>query len=312
MVSLFSNTISSVLPRGKTEMIKICFVILHYGDISVTENCVSSISRISDIENIRIIIVDNDVQKSDVKRQKLTEKYRKCAQIKVLQMREKCGFSKANNVGYRYGKFYYDPEYMVICNNDIEFVQKDFIERLDHIYRENPFAVLGPDVVRIRNQEHQNPMDTRMRTMKEAEYTIRMNRIGLKYFSLLYPGLYLQHKSVEKKKLKEKEKKADWYKTQHEDIVPFGACLIFSKDFIQKEENAFEPETQFYYEEYILAYRCYKKQYRILYDPLLQVLHESGAATKKTFGSMRKQMKFRMERTMEAAQIYKSVVNNEK
>ena len=102
--------------------------------------------------------------------------------------------------------------------------------------------------------------------------------------------------------------KADWYQKRHENIVPFGACLIFSKDFIQNEEKAFEPETQFYYEEYILTYRCQKKAHKIVYDPSVQVLHESGAATRKTFGSMKRQMKFRMERTLEAAGVYKNLL----
>ena len=107
--------------------------------------------------------------------------------------------------------------------------------------------------------------------------------------------------------MKEKVAKADWYQERHEDIVPFGACLIFSKHFIQNEAKAFEPETQFYYEEYILTYRCQKKAYKIVYDPSVQVLHESGAATRITFGSMKKQMKFRMERTLEAAGVYRNM-----
>ena len=289
-------------------MIKACFVILHYGDLSVTESCVSSIFRMNDIEHLRVIIVDNDTKKPDAKRQELKDKYRDCAQVQILQMQEKCGFSRANNAGYQYARSHYDPEYMIICNNDIEFTQKDFTERLDRIYEESPFAVLGPDVIKAGNQEHQNPMDTRVRTLEEAEYTIRMNRLGLNYFTMLYPVLYLQQQSAEKKKLKEKAMKADWYQKRHENIVPFGACLIFSKDFIQNEEKAFEPETQFYYEEYILTYRCQKKAYKIVYDPSVQVLHESGAATRKTFGSMKRQMKFRMERTLEAAGVYKKVI----
>ena len=289
-------------------MIKACFVILHYGDLSVTEACVSSIFKMNDIEHLRVIIVDNDTQKPDARRQELKDRYRDCAQALVLQMQGKCGFSKANNAGYQYARSHYDPEYMIICNNDIEFTQKDFTERLDRIYGENPFAVLGPDVVKAGNQEHQNPMDTRIRTLEEAEYTIRMNRLGLKYFTLLYPVLYLQQQNAEKKRLKEKVAKADWYQKRHEDIVPFGACLIFSKDFMQNEAKAFEPETLFYYEEYILTYRCQKKKYKIVYDPSVRVLHESGAATRKTFRSMKRQMKFRMERTLEAAGVYRKEI----
>ena len=58
-------------------------------------------------------------------------------------------------------------------NNDIEFTQKDFISRLEKSYVNNQCYVLGPDVIRQSTGEHQNPMDTRLRTKEEAEYTIK-------------------------------------------------------------------------------------------------------------------------------------------
>ena len=138
-------------------MIKACFVILHYGDLSVTEACVSSIFKMNDIEHLRVIIVDNDTQKSDIKRRDLKDKYKNCTRVQVLQMQGNCGFSKANNAGYQYARSHYDPEYMIICNNDIEFTQKDFAERLDRIYGENPFAVLGQISFTARSSFPQRP-----------------------------------------------------------------------------------------------------------------------------------------------------------
>ena len=42
----------------------ISFVILHYKDIKVTDTCVQSILAMEQQERIRIVIVDNDIQKS--------------------------------------------------------------------------------------------------------------------------------------------------------------------------------------------------------------------------------------------------------
>ena len=54
-----------------------------------------------------------------------------------------------------------------------------------------------------------------------------------------------------------------------------------------KEDKAFWPETKFFYEEYILTQRCLKHGYTTVYEPGLQVLHESGAATRYSYRNER-------------------------
>ena len=41
----------------------VSFVILHYKDYSVTDTCVQSILAMEQQERIRIVVVDNDIQK---------------------------------------------------------------------------------------------------------------------------------------------------------------------------------------------------------------------------------------------------------
>lgn len=284
------------------------FVILHYKDWKVTDECVQSILKMQDQERIRIVIVDNDIHESEQKRQEAVRRYNVYPSITVLQIKENGGFSYANNQGYRYAREKLGADCILVLNNDIKFEQKDFLERLDKSHEKNPCHVLGPDVIRQSTGEHQNPMDTRIRTREEADYTIRANRKALKYYSLLYPLLYWNNKRNEKKKTLSRQENAGYYRTVQEDIVPFGACLIFTPLFVEKEKEAFTPETQFYYEEYILTYRCQKSRYRIVYDPALQVLHESGTATKKSFGSEKKRLRFTMERVADACEVYRRYI----
>lgn len=81
-----------------------------------------------------------------------------------------------------------------------------------------------------------------------------------------------------------------------------------SKHFTEKEEKVFSPETQFYYEEYILHYRCIKNGYTMIYNPELQVLHGDGVATKNRTESEKKKIKFRMKHIAESAGIYKDLM----
>jgi len=281
----------------------VCFLILHYGDPSVTDRCVHSILHLKEGENVRIIIIDNEVNKAEEEREKLLTRWNS-PKIRVLLNHGTGGFSEANNLGYRFAREEYDPLFIIAANNDIEFVQKDFILNLYAAYEKKACHVMGPYVRRGSNGEPQNPIDVRLRSEKEAEYTIWMNRAALRFFPIAYPVLVMQEKAAKKKELTRKKESYEDYKRRREDVVLFGACLIFTPLFIQAEENAFWPETSFYYEEYLLMLRCISKGYKTVYDPSMKVLHESGTSTERRTGSNRKKMRFVMRNTADACEIY--------
>ena len=282
----------------------VSFVILHYKDSRVTDVCVQSILAMEQQERIRIVIVDNDIHDSEEDRNELLLKYKENPRIKVLQIKENGGFSYANNQGYQYAKEQFGPGYIIVLNNDIEFTQKNFISILENSYSNHPCHVLGPDVIHQGTGEHQNPMDTRLRTEKEAAYTIKMNQLALRFYPVLYPVVYHMLKKAEKSKLANREKQTILSRQIQTDIIPFGACLIFTPLFVEKEDKAFDPETQFFYEEYILALRCKRKSYKIVYDPAMTVKHESGAATKKSYHKQKKRIRFMLEKTAAACEVY--------
>ena len=176
----------------------VSFVILHYKDLETTDLCVQSILRMEQQERLRIVIVDNDIHEAADKRKVLLQKYAGKENITILQVKENGGFSYANNQGYQYAREHQKASFILVLNNDIEFTQKDFIKKLDESYKEHPCHVLAPDVIRRSTGEHQNPMDQRIRTKEEAEYTIKMNRMALKHYSVLYPLLYWQNRRNER------------------------------------------------------------------------------------------------------------------
>lgn len=289
----------------------VSFVVLHYKDCKSTDSCVRSILRMEQQERIRLVIVDNDIQEDPQKRSKLARRYQGEERIAVLPIQENGGFSYANNKGYACAREQQGASCILVLNNDIEFMQTDFIQRLDDILAQHPCHVLGPDIVRRSTGEHQNPMDTRLRTKAEAEYTMRMNRAALRWYSVLYPVLYWYNERLKKKQSQQRQTETPYYNSVQEDIVAHGACLIFTPAFVKQEKNAFEPETPFFYEEYLLAHRCRKKDYKMIYHPALKVLHESGTATKRSYKSEKARLRFQMERTAEAAGIYLKEIADE-
>ena len=289
---------------------RVSFVILHYKEAEVTDSCVRSILKMDGQEQIRIIIVDNDIHEDLQKRKGLAERYEKFPCITVLPIFENGGFSYANNQGYAYAREKEQADFVVVLNNDIEFLQKDFIRRLEESYEKNSCAVLGPDIIKKSTKEHQNPLDWRTRTREEADATIRKNKAALKFYPVLYPALYWNYQRMVRMQTKQRTKQETICQTAKKEIVLFGACLIFTPDFVKKEEKAFEPETRFFYEEHILAERCRKKNYSMCYDPSMIVYHESGSATRKNYQKEKERLRFTMERTIEAAEIYRNYVDS--
>lgn len=280
------------------------FVILHYGDITVTDRCVESILHMKRAKDTRIVLVDNDARLSDEERDVLAGRYEEYPNVTVIRCPAGIGFSRANNIGYEYARTQLGADCIVVCNNDIEFIQTDFIERLEASVSRMGCHVLGPAVLRRSSHEPQNPMDTRLRTQEEARRTVWMNRAALAVFPVAYPLLCIQEKNAKRRSLQEKKRNIAFYKQSHRHIIPFGACLIFTPEFVAREERAFEPETQFYYEEYILADRCFRKGYETGYDPSMRVIHETGSATEQSVRSNPEKMKNLMKRTAQSCEIY--------
>lgn len=278
------------------------FVILHYGNVQVTQDCVASILQLHTEDDIRVVVVDNDTNKSVDERQELKDTVLLSSQVEVIQMQEKSGFSRANNEGYMYIRKMYNPDYIVMTNNDIVFEQKDFIDKIKLSYQKNQYTVLSPDIVSQKTGGHQSPIDTRKRRVWQVNYTIIMNWICLKFFWLVYPFIRRQFQTVQSMN--------DITVTYQEGIVPCGACIVFARDFIEHEEYALFPETEFYYEEYILHYRCKMLKYKIVFEPMAQVLHGDGLATKKSARDEKDRIRFIMAHTLSSAKVYKKLLNS--
>lgn len=282
-------------------MNRIGIVILHYGDPGITDQCIASASALDGQETLKIVVVDNDLPE---KRKNLRERYQRYPSVTVIENQEGHGFSHANNLGYCYARNQLGCTCILVVNNDILFTQKDCLNEIQKICNQNRCEVLAPDVVRYSTGEHQNPMDVRLRTCKEARQTVLKNHWMLRVYGVVYPFLIKMFERMEEKQSEAKKKNEEYYRKPHEKIVPFGACLVFMPKFVKKESNAFEPETEFYYEEYLLALRCQKKQYRILYSPAVRVLHESGGATKSSMKSRKEKLYFIMKHTEKSCRIY--------
>lgn len=268
------------------------FIILHYNSYEATKVCVDSILGLDKQECVKVIVIDNSSANDSYK--KLCETY-SGTKVELLQTEYNCGFSAANNIAYEYCKKKYDCDFVIFANNDLEFIQKDFVKRIYEEYQNSKFAVLGPDIYNPIIDTHQSPISYEMqRSKSQVKKTIIFNRLALTFFDLYY--MFFGKSRNDKPEIKD----AGVYQ---ENVIPLGACLVISKKLLKKKSVVFSPETFFYYEEYILADWCLKNNEKMVYQPAIKVKHYHGMAT-KTIGNAKQSELFRMKNIYNSSKIY--------
>ena len=80
------------------------FIILHYGNIEDTINCLTSIKSMLKDNNYNIVIVDNNTLID--REEKLVRKFTD----DILKLDKNYGFAKANNKGIAYAKKKYNSK----------------------------------------------------------------------------------------------------------------------------------------------------------------------------------------------------------
>ena len=148
----------------------VCFVILHYMALEETIQCVESIRNNVEGDK-KIFVVDNCSPNGTFA--DLEKKYADAPDVRVLETGENLGFAKGNNFGYRAALQEEDPDFIVVMNNDMEILQKDFIRQMEKSYDEYGFAVMGPDIYSTKKKYHQNPQTRKMPTRKDLEKSRR-------------------------------------------------------------------------------------------------------------------------------------------
>lgn len=265
---------------------RIYFVILHYQALNETLDCVNSIIAL--YHNVNVVIVDNHSPNDSGK--KLYNLFVDCSNIKVIINDENKGFARGNNVGYKYAKEH-GADFIIQVNNDTIFEDPYFISTLLNLYKSEQYAVLGPDVICIYNNQHQNPL----RSIKISKYSILAKIIKN---ALGYVLAFVQLDTIIKKETVFQPKWDEFVDiTQNGKYVLQGCCYIYSPLYINKIDGMFEG-TFMYYEEYILDYICRQNKLKIVYSPTLFLKHLRKAATSSIIKNNKQKRMFKYKNSI--------------
>ena len=290
----------------------IVFVVLHYQNINVTKECISYLKGIKNIEETKIIIVDNGSPNNSG--EELIRLYEDESNIDIVKSQENLGFARGNNLGYLRAKTEYKADIIVVMNSDVFITDKDFISKLMFCYCNNQeVGICAPDILNLNNI-HCNPMIIPPISVEGIKKIYKNSFFRYILYSIPLVNRILLSRAAKKDSISKKDK-IGW-ENARKDIVPDGSCIIFFSEWIKNEDFAFLPVTFMYAEEHILYEYSKSKGYSVLYDPCMQVHHMEGGTTsslwKNDIKKAIKNKKMNLKWHMDACKIYLKYRNAKK
>jgi len=297
---------------------KIAFVILHYLTFNDTSECVDSILKNIDDENdLFIVIVDNGSNNGS--RDMLHNNYDSDNRIHIIDSEINLGFSKGNNLGYIYAKEKLQADFIIMINNDTIIKQKNFISKIVEIYNSQGYDILGPDIISLIDNKHQNPYHSKLKKFNKKALRCFMLRrykdilitflgldlLMLKVYKMYFQKLYRKYL----KSYKERKRKVDVYNSVQANVKLHGSCLIFSPNYVRKY-NGLYSNIFMYMEEDILFYIAIKENLKLLYDPQVKIFHKEDSATNVLLNSNKNKKLFVYKNEIKSAKELMKIIKN--
>ena len=279
-------------------------VILHYLAYDMTVQCVEQVGKT--VSEAQIVIVDNASPNGTGV--KLKELYGNEENVFVLLSNENVGFARGNNLGYEYLRRNYQPEFIIIMNNDVLIKQTDVDRKIKEIYENTGFAVLGPDIYNTVLGIHQNPSRLSQMSLDEVKSWIdRFQKVEDNYtFSYIKMKICDIRDRLFPPKRNEIERNVEYI-----NPVLHGACYILSLTFIDKREYAFNPATFLYGEEDILAFECEQQGLKMMYSPEITVEHFEDVSTNMQFKNEYSKRRMKNREMLKSYTILFNLMRNE-
>lgn len=247
---------------------KFGFLILHYYAIDETINCVNSIKKMINTTNYVIVIVDNNSLNGTGKI--LKDKYKDDENVIVILNKTNLGFSGGNNVGFMKLKEL-KCDFIVMTNNDVLFLTKNFDKKIIEEYKNSKFAVMGPKIYDIENKLPYS--DKKIPTKKRIRKDITFIKLCIILTHMRLIKILMYIRPTKKRYFSEE----DANKKKH-NVILHGCCWIFSDIYINKFDGL-DNKTFLYGEEELLYLKIKNNNMLSIYNPEISIKHLEDVST---------------------------------
>ena len=251
------------------EKIKTLLIPVIYNSYEKCIDLLKSITNLNNLESLRIILVDNSEKESNFE----FEKFIQTLNLNIEYV--KTPFNLGYFGGAQYALGYYQelhplPDYIIVCNVDIMFKQKDFFVNLYKESLESNVGIIAPSIISIRWGTDSNPQLLKKISSKKIQF------LKLISSNCVFINLY-QISSYVKKIVGKKDKKKLCL-NQTQIYAPHGSIIIFRKIYFSRGGDL-KHISFLFGEEIFLAEMAIKLNLKIIYLSSLKIFDFEHVST---------------------------------
>ena len=291
-------------------------IILHYNNVNDTLECVQSFINKLDTNNYVLFVFDNCSPNGSGKI--LKEQLSKLINVEVFLNDQNLGFGGGNNKAIKILREKYDPQYLVLSNNDILLIDSHFYKKINDEYTLSRFAEMGPMILTADGRCDSNPIfdkpyykEVALEELAELKRKLKSYKYHYNYFhNLLRKLKFKVSKRFRKHRRSQlrKNRSEGIFLKKRENIVCHGCFMIFSKLFFEHYDGI-NLHSFMYAEEDILYAQIMSKGLKTIYQPNIVVYHKEGKSVSNTYKNNRNKEMFLLKKHIEANEGYIQYLN---
>lgn len=225
---------------------KVAIIVLNCNGLEDTIECVESLKKLA-YADYRVVVVDNGSAGNDVS--VLRERFGNY--LHLIENILNCGFAEGSNIGIRYALASFNPDYILLLNNDTVVDTEMLTELVKAADSDTNIGMVGPDIRSYSSSDRASP----------------------KGRTICGPTTEPSIDEVNKERLTE----------MIEVPVIFGCALLINRRVIDKIGLLY-PGYFAYYEDEEYCIRCRKAGFKLVQVPTAVVWHKAMGTSGKVRG----------------------------
>lgn len=220
----------------KMKRLKASIIIVSWNGKNLLRKCLRSLRKNTD-PSYKVIIVDNG--STDGSKKMIKKEF---SWVDMVSLNKNYGFTKGTNIGIKRALKKYNVDYILLMNNDIEIIQKNWLKNMINVLDSYPKGGIAPCKLLSKKKKQQ---------------------ISAAHFVPIGKAPEISAKETVE---------VDW---------AIGTAFLIKKNVIKKIGLFDEKFSPAYGEESDYCWRARKKGYKILYNPFVSIIHYGAATAKK-------------------------------
>lgn len=245
-------------------MSEIAIILVDYNSHDETKACLESLAAIKRQNfNYKIFVIDNGSKQSLKLSKKILDK-----KVEVIRSEANLGFTGGNNLGISYAIKHYNPDYLLLLNNDTRVNENFLVQLYKALEKDNKAGIATGKIYFEKNHEFHKKSYARHQRGKVFWYAGG---------SIDWLNLLAFHRGVD-------ELDYGQFDQQKTSDFATGCCMLMKRELIEKV-GLLDKRYFLYFEDVDYSLRAKKQGYKIIFVPQSVIWHINAGSSEGAGGN---------------------------